>query len=103
MKIMIVQWSFVCKLSQTPGLTQNAKKIQFGKKETSFWGRIYGEGGVKPDPSKVEALECIFAQHYVRTVFVRLFARKHKSGILHVCSLYCYCHLRARYAMICNF
>ena len=38
------------------GITLNAKKCQFGKKEISFWGMIYGEDGVKSDPSKVEAL-----------------------------------------------
>ncbi|CAB3989036.1 Hypothetical predicted protein [Paramuricea clavata] len=38
------------------GITLNAKKCQFGRKKISFWGMIYGEDGVKPDPSKVEAL-----------------------------------------------
>ncbi len=43
------------------GLTLNAKKCQFGKKEISFWGVIYGEHGVNPDPSKVEALAFLTA------------------------------------------
>ena len=37
-------------------------------------------------------LRCIVAQHYARTVFVRVFVRSfvrnHKNSILHVCSLY---------------
>ena len=38
------------------GLTWNSDKCQFGK-EISFWGMIYGNDGVRPDPEKVEALE----------------------------------------------
>ena len=47
-------------ISET-GLTLNAKKYQFGKKEIWFWGMIYRKGGVKPDPSKVEALAFLTA------------------------------------------
>ena len=43
------------------GLTLNPPKCFFGKKEISFWGMIFGEDGVKPDPAKVEALEHITA------------------------------------------
>ena len=39
------------------GLTLNGPKCVFGKKEIAFWGMMFGEYGVKPDPAKVEALE----------------------------------------------
>lgn len=41
--------------------TLNPAKCLFGAKEISFWGMIYGENGVKPDPAKVEALDYITA------------------------------------------
>jgi hypothetical protein len=41
------------------GLTLNAPKCVFGKREISFWGMIFCAEGTKPDPEKVEALEYI--------------------------------------------
>ena len=41
------------------GLTLNSNKCSFGQKQISFWGMIYGAGGVKPDPAKLEALDSI--------------------------------------------
>lgn len=41
------------------GLTLNPDKCVFGMKEIHFWGMIFSADGVRPDPSKVEALEYI--------------------------------------------
>ena len=39
------------------GLTLNPDKCRFDKKEIPFWGMIISGDGVRPDPSKVEALQ----------------------------------------------
>ena len=39
------------------GLTLNPKKCVFGRTEVKFWGMVISQEGVRPDPSKVEALE----------------------------------------------
>lgn len=41
------------------GLTMNAPKCVFGKREISFWGMIFSAEGTKPDPEKIEALKYI--------------------------------------------
>ena len=41
---------------QEANLTVNKKKLEFGK-EISFYGRLYTETGVRPDPAKVKALK----------------------------------------------
>ena len=43
------------------GLTLNPPKCVFGKRELEFWGMIFSEHGIKPDPGKIEALEYITA------------------------------------------
>ena len=43
------------------GLTLNPNKCFFGMKEISFWCMIFGADGIKPDPTKVDALEYITA------------------------------------------
>ena len=42
---------------QREGLTLNDEKCQFGMSEVKFWGMVINEGGVQPDPDKVEALD----------------------------------------------
>ena len=44
---------------ETSGLTLNLKKCVFGASEIRFWGMIVGADGIRPDPTKVEALEHI--------------------------------------------
>ena len=39
------------------GITFNQKKCDFGKTEVKFLGIIFSADGVKPDPSKIEALD----------------------------------------------
>ena len=39
------------------GLTLNPDKCRFHRKEIPFWGMIINGDGVRPDPSKVEALQ----------------------------------------------
>ena len=41
------------------GLTLNPKKCLFGKNQIEFWGMIIGEDGIKPNPTKVDALDYI--------------------------------------------
>ena len=41
------------------GLTLNPDKCHFGCKEIKFWGMIYSAEGMRPDPSKVDALKYI--------------------------------------------
>lgn len=41
------------------GLTLNPKKCIFKKREIPFWGCIIGDYGVRPDPSKIQALEAV--------------------------------------------
>ena len=47
----------VLKTARNNGITFNSKKCEFGKTEVEFWGMIFSKDGVKPDPSKVEALD----------------------------------------------
>ena len=39
------------------GITLNPDKCEFGKEEITFWGMIIGSDGIRPDPTKVEALD----------------------------------------------
>ena len=39
------------------GLTLNPEKCMFAKQEIPFWGMIISKDGVRPDPSKVDALK----------------------------------------------
>ena len=39
------------------GLTLNPSKCRFCQKEIKFWGMIFGEFGVRPDPDKVDDLQ----------------------------------------------
>lgn len=41
------------------GLTLNPSKSTFGENEVNFWGMIYGEKWVRPDPANVQALDYI--------------------------------------------
>ena len=41
------------------GLTLNPQKCYFCQKEVKFWGMIFGEYGVRPDPDKVDDLRFI--------------------------------------------
>ena len=38
-------------------LTLNAEKIQFKQKQVSFYGHIWSEKGISPDPKKIQALK----------------------------------------------
>ena len=42
---------------QRSGLTLNAEKCSFAKESIPFWGVIISKDGIKPDPSKVDALQ----------------------------------------------
>ena len=39
------------------GLTLNISKCQFGKRKIKFFGLMFSESGVSPDPDKVEAIQ----------------------------------------------
>ena len=39
------------------GLTLNRSKCEFGKKKLEFFGHIFGDEGLRPDPAKVDSLE----------------------------------------------
>ena len=39
------------------GLTLNPSKCRFCQREIRFWGMIFGEFGVRPDPDKVDDLQ----------------------------------------------
>ena len=39
------------------GITLNPDKCEFGKEEITFWGMIIGSDGIRPYPTKVEALD----------------------------------------------
>ena len=41
------------------GLTLNPEKCSFGEMQIKFWGMLIDKDGVRPDPSKVEALDHI--------------------------------------------
>ena len=38
-------------------LTLNAEKIQFKQSQVSFFGHIWSENGISPDPKKIQALK----------------------------------------------
>ena len=38
-------------------LTLNAEKIQFKQKQVSFYGHVWSENGISPDPKKIQALK----------------------------------------------
>ena len=38
-------------------LTLNAEKIQFKQKQVSFYGHIWSENGISPDPKKIQAIK----------------------------------------------
>ena len=38
-------------------LTLNAEKIQFKQSQVSFYGHIWSENGISPDPKKIQALK----------------------------------------------
>ena len=39
------------------GLTINASKCEFNKQEVNFYGYIFRQGGLSPDPKKIKALQ----------------------------------------------
>ena len=38
-------------------LTLNSEKIQFKQTQVSFYGRVWSEHGISPDPKKIQALK----------------------------------------------
>ena len=38
-------------------LTLNVEKIQFKQSQVSFYGHIWSENGISPDPKKIQALK----------------------------------------------
>lgn len=44
-------------VAQTEGLCFNGDKCEIDQKQISFLGAIYDKNGIKPDPSKVEAIK----------------------------------------------
>ena len=38
-------------------LTLNVEKIQFKQKQVSFYGHVWSENGISPDPKKIKALK----------------------------------------------
>lgn len=44
-------------VAQTEGLWFNGDKCKIDQKQISFFGVIYDKNGIKPDPSKVEAIK----------------------------------------------
>ena len=38
-------------------LTLNAEKIQFKQKQVSFYGHVWSDQGISPDPKKIQALK----------------------------------------------
>ena len=58
----------VMEVVKESGLTLNPDKCIIGQSEVKFWGMIYGEDGVRPDPEKVSAL-----QHNVKKSFFKTF------------------------------
>jgi len=51
--------SLIMQAISRSGLTLNPKNCHFGMSEIEFWGMIIGADGVKPDPTKVDALNHI--------------------------------------------
>ena len=90
--------SVLTKLSQK-GLTLNPEKCIFAKQEVPFWGMVISKDGVRPDPSKVDALKdaepprskeevvsflCMIQSHAEfipmlskKTVYMRALTKKH--------------------------
>ena len=48
---------FVLETAKKNNLTMNKDKCEFNKSEIKFYGLIFTENGIKPDPEKVEALK----------------------------------------------
>ena len=46
-------------------LTLNVEKIQFKQKQVSFYGHVWSENGISPDPKKIQALN-IWSSHQTR-------------------------------------
>ena len=51
----------VMKVISDSGLTLNPSKCLFGKSSINFWGLIISSDGIRPDPSKIDALDNLMA------------------------------------------
>ena len=49
----------VMKAISNSALTLNPEKCSFSEKQIKFWGMLIDKDGIRPDPSKVEALDHI--------------------------------------------